>query len=192
VRHTVTPDHAVELVRHPATPSAVVRRIAVQVARTAEDLRLAFVLDGDLARLRIPLPGQSRMGQDLWRHTCFEAFVGLDGSPSYHELNCAPSSEWAVLAFRAYREGGPVADATLAPRVVVERSADRLALEVEAPLARLAPAYATAHLRLGLAAVVEDGEGGLSYWSLHHPPGRPDFHHPDAFALRLEPLDAAC
>jgi hypothetical protein len=44
-----------------------------------------------------------------------------------------------------------------------------------------------ARLRIGLTAVVEDASGALSYWSLRHPAGRPDFHHADAFALRLEP-----
>jgi hypothetical protein len=37
-----------------------------------------------------------------------------------------------------------------------------------------------------LAAVVETTRG-ISYWALHHPADKPDFHHPDSFALRLEP-----
>jgi len=40
-------------------------------------------------------------------------------------------------------------------------------------------------LRLGLSAVVEDADGELSYWALRHPPGKPDFHYTDAFALQL-------
>ena len=40
---------------------------------------------------------------------------------------------------------------------------------------------------VGLSAVVESREGGLSWWALRHAPGRPDVHHPDAFALRWEP-----
>ncbi len=47
-------------------------------------------------------------------------------------------------------------------------------------------------LRLGLSAVVEANDGTLSYWALRHPPGRPDFHHPDGCVLRLEPPDADC
>ena len=38
--------------------------------------------------------------------------------------------------------------------------------------------------RVGLSAVVEDA-GGVSYWALTHPAGKPDFHHPDCFALEL-------
>jgi hypothetical protein len=40
-------------------------------------------------------------------------------------------------------------------------------------------------LRLGLSAVVEASDGTLSYWALNHPVAKPDFHHPDSFALEL-------
>jgi hypothetical protein len=43
------------------------------------------------------------------------------------------------------------------------------------------------YLSLGLAAVIEDLNGALSYWALKHPPGKPDFHHSDNFALQIEP-----
>ncbi len=46
-------------------------------------------------------------------------------------------------------------------------------------------------LRLGLSAVLEMKDGSLSYWALAHPPGKPDFHHPDSFALTLPPLEPA-
>jgi hypothetical protein len=38
---------------------------------------------------------------------------------------------------------------------------------------------------VGLSAVIEAADGALSYWALRHPAGRPDFHHPDCFALDL-------
>ena len=42
--------------------------------------------------------------------------------------------------------------------------------------------------RLDLQArwVVETRDGDLSYWALRHVAGRPDFHHPHAFAVRWE------
>jgi hypothetical protein len=39
--------------------------------------------------------------------------------------------------------------------------------------------------RLGLSAIIEEASGRRSYWALAHPPGKPDFHHPDSFALRV-------
>jgi hypothetical protein len=42
-----------------------------------------------------------------------------------------------------------------------------------------------ARLRLGLTAVIEQANLAKSYWALAHPPGEPDFHHRDGFALTL-------
>ena len=58
-----------------------------------------------------------------------------------------------------------------------------LALKAEIPVA-LPPL--TRSIRLALSAVVEAADGELSYWALRHPPGRPDFHHIDAFDLQLD------
>jgi hypothetical protein len=40
-------------------------------------------------------------------------------------------------------------------------------------------------LRLGLAAVLEEGDGKLSYWALRHPAAVPDFHHRGGFTAKL-------
>ena len=45
--------------------------------------------------------------------------------------------------------------------------------------------------KLALSAVIEELDGTKSYWALAHPPGKPDFHHPDCFALTLGAPDAA-
>jgi hypothetical protein len=104
----------------------------------------------------------------------------------YHELNLSPGGRWAVHAFTGYRDGGPLLDDHLAPRVSARRDGDRLAVEGVIDLARLSPAYAGGPLRLALAAVIEATDGTLSYWALRHPPGRPDFHHADGFTLVLD------
>jgi hypothetical protein len=181
-----------ELVCHPGGDAGAVRRIRVRASRDAELVRFEYVLEADLSRLRIPPPGPLRPGHELWRHTCCEAFVGLDRASAYHELNFAPSSEWAAYAFDRYREGKPLDDESIAPRIVVRTTRERLGLDAELPLARLSPAYGRTALRLALSVVVEDADGALSYWALRHPPGKPDFHHADAFALRLEPPTGAC
>jgi len=37
----------------------------------------------------------------------------------------------------------------------------------------------------GCRRLIEETNGAKSYWALAHAPGKPDFHHPDAFALDL-------
>ena len=167
------------------------RRIVAQGQRSpAGMLAVQFSLDGDVRALRIPAPRPPRSVGGLWEHTCFELFVAGDDE-GYHEYNFSPSTEWAAHAFRRYREGGLLADEAFAPSIVVRDEPGGLQLQATVPLDRLSAAYATGLLRLGLAAVIEDASGTLSYWALRHPPGRPDFHHPDAFALRLETPGAA-
>ena len=104
--------------------------------------------------------------------------------PEYREFNFSPSGEWAVYDFRNYRKGG-VLESELAPGIVVHKTMDRLELGAEICQGLLPHGRP---LRLGLSAIVEDAAGILSYWALRHPPGKPDFHHTDAFALQLEKL----
>jgi hypothetical protein len=118
----------------------------------------------------------------LWRHTCVEAFLMAGGGPAYHELNFSPSGAWAAYAFRGYRDGGAL-DAELEPAVVVRHERDRLQVDAVVPVACVPQAGSGTALRLGLAAVLEDADGSLSYWALRHPGERPDFHHADSFGL---------
>jgi hypothetical protein len=144
-------------------------------------LSLTFALEADLSRLRIPEPRVSRWTDGLWRHTCFEAFVMAGKGPGYREFNFSPSSEWAAYTFHSYREGEELG-VELDPGIEVHRTGERLELDAEIRRDFLPPGRS---LQLGLSAVLEDADGVLSYWALQHAPGKPDFHHTDAFALQL-------
>jgi hypothetical protein len=168
---------------HPQTPDSCMRRVEVGVTTKPEGaIAIAFSLEGELSRLRIPESRAPSRADGLWRHTCFEAFVMAGNGPGYREFNFSPSGEWAAYAFSGYRDGD-LLEVQSNPRIVVRRSADRLELESALHAECLPPGKL---LRLGLSAVLEDVDGHLSYWALKHPPGKPDFHHTDAFALELE------
>ena len=166
------------LIPHPATPSELVASLTVQFAMG----RISYHLRGDLDRLRIPEPATPARRDELWRHTCFELFAAGEGE-AYAEFNFSPSGEWAAYAFDRYRDGMRPLDTTT-PAIRTAHEGDKLTIEVELVL----PPGTTA---LGLNAVVEDEHGNPSYWSLVHPPGKPDFHHRDCFALKLPPASAA-
>ena len=176
-----------ELVCHPNTPSRVAQAVTAQVTRTAEGkLSVSYAIQGEIARLVIPAPGPARVGWKLWRHSCCELFVRQKGAAAYHEFNFSPSGEWAAYAFSKYREGTSLADEHLDPQVAVDSSGTRLNLYALADLARLSPAYVRSPLAIGLAVIIEEESGDLSYWALRHAPGKADFHHPQAFALELD------
>jgi hypothetical protein len=177
-----------ELLCHPSTPDRTVRGIAAFVRRAASGvLDVSFRLEGEVSSLRVPAPSVPRIAARLWEHTCFETFVAMDEGPAYYEFNLAPSGEWAAHAFRDYRDGGPLVDEALAPSIALRATEGRLELDAVIRLDRLSQAQPRASLWIGLSAVIEATDGALSYWALRHPVAKPDFHHAEAFALRLEP-----
>jgi hypothetical protein len=174
------------LTAHPSTPNHAVRSLRVQL-RPEEPgiLVVRYSLDADMSRIRVPPSGAGGRADALWKHTCFEAFVATADAPGYHEFNFSPSLDWAIYRFDAYREGMSPAAVDLAPEISVRRGDDGLELQTAVRLGHLADLRDARHLRIGLAAVIEGENGRLSYWGLRHPPGKPDFHHPNGFALEV-------
>ena len=175
-----------ELIAHTSTPNDGVRSLGVRL-RTEEPGILVFQysLEADMSRVRVPPSGGGGRADTLWKHTCFEAFVAPADGPGYHEFNFSPSLDWAIYRFSAYREGMAPAEVGRAPEISVRRGEDRLELQSAVRLGHMADLRDARQLRIALAAVIEDENGRLSYWGLRHPPGKPDFHHPNGFALEV-------
>jgi hypothetical protein len=179
---------SIALTCHPSTPCEAIRRFEARVRRTPEGmLALTYSIEGDLAGIRVPGPASPRRADGLWRHTCCEAFLAEPGLPAYYEFNFAPSAEWAFYRFEAYRTGMADVATARSSGIILRRDAHSLELETVIDLNDPPAALADAGLRLALSAVIEAVDGRLSYWALAHPPGKPDFHHPDSFALTLDP-----
>lgn len=178
------------LVPHPSTPCAVVRSIEVRLARTnGGRLDLTYTVAGDLRGVRLPKQSPPRRTDGLWRHTCFEAFVAPDPGTAYVELNLAPSGAWACYAFERYREGMASPAGIPAPEIrVLADAPEAVGLERRwtlSAVARIPSLDDGAPAHVALAAVIEEADGRVSYWALRHPPGRPDFHRREGFALRI-------
>ena len=165
----------VALQPHPDSPRGPVHAIEVDVQRAGEALRLRYVVRGELSKIRIPPFGEVRPGKDLWRTTCVELFAAADTGPGYEEFNFSPSGEYAAYRFKGYRDGAawPL---TVAPEIAVTVAPESLTVSIQ---------IETVTTRVGLSAVVEATDGGISYWAMRHPAAKPDFHHPDSFALEL-------
>ncbi|HEY1750356.1 MAG TPA: DOMON-like domain-containing protein [Caulobacteraceae bacterium] len=175
------------LVRHPDFRAGAVDGLAAEAARRGPTgLVLRYELAGRLGDLAIPAAAPPERTDELWRHSCFEAFVAAgDPAGGYVELNFSPSSQWAAYGFSSYREGMAAA-AIAAPSIEARfEGGRRLRLDVSLDLAGLLPADTA--WRVALTAVVEAADGRKSYWALAHPPGRPDFHHAAGFAAVLGP-----
>lgn len=174
------------LLAHPGTPAPAVRelRVTVEPDPAQGGWWLRYTLGAALAALRLPPPAaQPGPADGLWRHTCFEAFVGTAQGAAYREFNFSPSGDWAAYAFSAPRQRASAEHLPLAPRLQWQQGDDTLTLDAWLPQGAL-PSADPPHA-LGLSAVIETGDGRLSYWALAHPAPQPDFHHRAGWTARL-------
>jgi hypothetical protein len=169
------------LTLHPDHQCAAVQRIQIAVARLPGDLLdLRYCVYGDAALLALPQWRGASRGDQLWEHFCLEAFVRIDSAPDYCEYNFSPSGQWAAYRFSAYRTGmTETMDRIdhIAPQAGDGFFGLQARVKLEVP--------ASAHLQIGLSAIIAEKNGSKSCWALRHPPGKPDFHHADGFALSL-------
>ena len=170
---------------HHDSACRAVKAIDVQVTRGRQgSLRLEYLTSG-MPELTLPDPdavADSLRADELWRHTCFEAFVRPPAGDVYFEFNFSPFLQWAAYRFDGYRLNRRDADMAL-PMLNGGAHAGGFLLRAELDLSTL-PGLCGAW-RVGIAAVVEEANGNLSYWAFKHAPGKVDFHHGDGFALEL-------
>ena len=171
------------LICHPATPCTAVEAIDITVERTAAGgLELCFRVLGAPAAILLPSPQPSGPADELWQHTCCEAFVSTVNQKNYQEFNFSPSGQWAAYRFTDYRERDTSFSPAGAPIVALELQPNGFLLK-----AGLAPALLPADqtLQLGITAVIEAADGRKSYWALQHSAPQPDFHLRPSFTLTL-------
>lgn len=145
-----------------------------------KDRRLQVRYEIDLAPSQLIWPDAAddpEFRDELWRSTCLELFYGQTASPAYLEWNFSPSGHWACYEFADYRR-------------LVRRAKDRPAMirsgqsESQFWLEADIPFDPAADLELHLCAILADPQQ-QSFWSLHHPGTKPDFHHRQSFILKL-------
>lgn len=176
-------ENIMHLVCHPSMPSSQAESIEVSYERHADGrLWLRYYVEILLDTLILPREADPLRTDGLWKTTCFEMFIRRPQHKNYIEFNASPSSQWAAYSFDDYRAGMAELPLETAPEIGCDASESHFALEVTYDL----PAeWAGQPLELGLSAVIEENDGTKSYWALAHPPGQPDFHHGDCFALQL-------
>jgi hypothetical protein len=171
---------------HPDSLCSTVTHIEVEIMRPcAGSLVLSYLVTGRIGDLHIPPAVAVARTDELWLHTCFEAFVRTSPGPAYYEFNFAPSAQWAAYRFDSYRSGMRVATEIRAPRIEVQSSRTRYRLQASLEIDQMSSLRIDGGWRIGLAAVIEDTSGYKSYWALAHPPGKADFHHSDCLALQF-------
>jgi hypothetical protein len=158
---------------HPDSLCSAVTHIEVEVMRScAGSLLLSYLVTGRISDLRIPPAVAAARTDELWRHTCFEAFVRTSLGPAYYEFNFAPSTQWAAYRFDNYRSGMRVATEMSAARIEVQSSQACYRMQASLEMDQMSILRVDRARRIGLAAVIKETSGHKSYWALAHPPGK--------------------
>lgn len=157
-------------------------------------LQLEYRMWAALERVRLnPSSCHARRRDELWRHTCFELFAAAGHATAYCEFNFTPAGDWAAYTFDGYRAARRDA-AQRRVEVTTRASADgllrvRAELDLGAALELDSTALLATSWQLSCAAVIEDSDGVLGYWAVHHPRAQPDFH--DRAGFRITPAPPA-
>lgn len=166
------------LICHPNHLAKSVTGVFADIARDGDDLMLSYRIDAPSGSLVWPVDGPADRRDELWLTTCFEVFLAPNPGADYFEYNFAPSGAWAAYRFDAHRSVG-MRNAVIARAPIIKPDGYGVTVSC-APPSDLAGPW-----RVALTVVVEEQGGPKSLWSLKHPPGKPDFHHPDGFVLTL-------
>jgi hypothetical protein len=126
---------------------------------------------------------------ELWKETCFEAFIPHANGDAYLEFNGSPGGDWNLYSFKAYREGmSPVpVSANAWPRLISRTSGEKdLEIRWSLPMASIKQGFFSLGIGdirfapLGLT-VVMNASAATTYWALQHDGIKPDFHLRSSF-----------
>ncbi|MEM8832592.1 MAG: DOMON-like domain-containing protein, partial [Cyanobacteria bacterium P01_G01_bin.19] len=143
-------------------------KISGDVSRLNNQLKIKYILTGELAEIIIPQANKScDRRYDLWEHTCFEFFVRSKNSKKYWEFNLSPSGNWNVFYFLDYRLNIAEEQAFKSFPFEITQNPESLTVEAIVDLEKID--IGDRKLDLAITAVIEDKTEKLSYWALTHP-----------------------
>jgi hypothetical protein len=158
--------------------------IAGTVSRMGGSFTVCYTLTDPHRTVPVPsLSDRPERKDKLWEDICFELFLAPVGVDAYHEFNLAPSGDWNVYAFESYRRGMQKEKSFGSLPFFCEKGPSKFFLRIDLDASPLIRAAGLADI--GIAAVLKDRRGRVSFWALAHPHDRPDFHRREGFLITL-------
>jgi hypothetical protein len=177
----------VELVPFKSSSQASKLKICAEAIREKDELSVTFIITDKEKSIFWGERENLGRASELWKTTCFEAFIGTSGNKEYWELNFSASGSWNLYHFDFYRS-------TLKPSI--EERVDKIKfnnqnendyttrIKVQIPIQNLN--LPGKKLEVGLTSVIEFKDKEKSYFALKHVGDKPDFHQRDSFVCSLE------
>ena len=167
-------------------PSSILPAITItgKIARTDNQLSIHYEAGGELEDIALPAPSDSvSRKHDLWKTTCFEFFLAVQGQPQYWEFNMSPSGNWNVYFMDVYRQVN-MREETAFTQLPFEFSVAKNSMYLNLSV-NVTPIVKPDHdLEIGIAAIIQTKAGDESYWALAHPGPQADFHLREGFTLK--------
>ena len=167
------------LMLHQTCDLGPIRSVIASLTATDVGCDAEFRFEGDIAAIKVPEPAPAERTDNLWKTSCFEVFWQPFGSTWYREFNLSPSTRWAAYDFDSFREG--MRDAPV-NAISVSCSHTDNELILKASIAAELPDPA----KVALNGIVENADGGMQFWALAFPPGKPEFHSEECRKLIVE------
>ncbi|MES3036855.1 MAG: hypothetical protein V4736_03030 [Bdellovibrionota bacterium] len=118
-----------------------------------------------------------RRADELWKKTCFEAFLSIPGEKKYWELNIATDGEWNIYSFDDYRTPQP-------PKESTDFHISKLITTPQSLTCELTTKLKFPELDYSLCAIIKMRDGNTFYYSTNHAGQKPDFHIRDSLSLQ--------
>lgn len=156
------------MLHHTCDPGPI-HAVTASITATPQGCAAEFRLNGAVPAIIVPPHAAPERMDNLWQTTCFEIFWQPLGGTAYREFNLSPSGRWAAYDFDSFREG--MRDAPV-EAIAIACSHDDAGLVLTASIAADLPVPA----QVALNAIVDHPDGGIQFWALAFPPGKPEFH----------------
>jgi hypothetical protein len=151
--------------------------------RQANTLAIHFAMSDPASIVSLSPTALPTRKHGLWKETCFEFFLGVEGSEHYWEFNLSPARHWNIYRFEGYRQGMQDELAWDALPFEVQQHSGTVTLDLELDLSPIA--ITQQNLELAIATVILLKTGATSYWALTHSAPEADFHHRNSFTIKL-------
>ena len=161
------------LMLHQTCDLGPIRSVTASIKATRHGCGAEFRFEGNISAIVLPQTTESKRMDNLWKTSCFEIFWQPIGGTYYREFNLSPSGQWAAYDFDEFREG--MRDAPV-DAISLSCSQSNVNGEGELVLKASIAAELPAPAQVALNAIVEHPDGGMQYWALAFPPGKPEFH----------------
>lgn len=161
-------------------------KIFAEAFKANSELSINFIIEDKSKIILLTDEQQGVRKNELWKSTCFEAFLGPAGSEDYFELNLATGGSWNFYNFDSYRNPSEAREEKRVTKIGFKKINEDhgiTRLEVIVPIQSL---NLKGRLELSLNSVIEFKNKEKAYFAIKHVSDKPDFHQRDSFICNLE------